>query len=173
MCADKTETDQGVGPDREGTGVFRFLVRSVWFVLDQIRVTTGFGAVKPEGCWFDSRPAPCSSSCVCVASLQTLQLPSIQNAHIRLLVHGYVCVRPCKEVVTYNFRLKIQDLCHYEDSQEGWMGYFDSLQVPFLVYCHLLLTRCLCHPGKMFKDQLWLLFRRCRQLHSNSAFSWI
>lgn len=45
MCADKTETDQGVGPDREGTGVFRFLVRFVWFVLDQIRVTKVVGSI--------------------------------------------------------------------------------------------------------------------------------
>lgn len=71
-CGDKTEADQGAAPDGEETGVFRFLVRFLWFVLDQIGVTTGFGAVKPKGCWFTSRPIPCSSSCVYVASLQVL-----------------------------------------------------------------------------------------------------
>lgn len=90
MCADKTETDQGVGPDREGTVVFRVLVRFVWFVLDQIRVTTGFAAVKPEGCWFDSSPAPCSSSCVCVGHLQVFWLQT------RMLGYLYMGTSVCK-----------------------------------------------------------------------------
>lgn len=89
MCADKTETDQGVGPDREGMRVFRFHVRFVWFLLDQIGVTTGREArrllVRLQA----------SSSVLPLVPVWLLRLPSVQNTHVRLFVHGYVCVCVC------------------------------------------------------------------------------